>query len=308
MGRIKKSPALMARNALKAEVENRTDGNITVLYDKKGYPSYMLIIPQFRVEDIDPGLGAGVHPAFIANGKVCDRIYIGAFPAAEEKGRAVSLPDREVRHFVTFDEARSLCAVKGKGWHLMTNWEWAAATLYLAKNNLEKYFNRKWWEWVDGLKLLDGELCFPRQNNFEDIEDAWERQGVFFDDWGDDRPILSAEITRFTEKDPQGRNDARDEDYTWISRHKNLEISDAYKALPKEKREVMAQMMIEPSKIHEEAPGGLWVRNYGERLPIRGGDWDTGAHAGLGALILDGRRSLSYDSLGFRPAFINLKD
>ncbi|MDR0717990.1 MAG: hypothetical protein LBF78_00020 [Treponema sp.] len=290
---------------MKAEVERRTDGNVTVLYDEKGYPSYMLIIPQFRVENIDPNWGTGIHPAFIVAGEVYDRIYIGAFTATEVKGRAISMPDYGARYSVTFDEARFLCTVKGVGWHLMTNWEWAAVSLYCTKNNLEKYFNREWWEWVDGLKLLDGELYFPRQNNFEYIEDTWERQGVFFDDRDNYRPILSAEIKHFTEEDPRGKNDTRDEGYTSIKRYKELEISDTYKALPKEKREVMAQMMIEPSKIHEEVPGGLWVRNYGERMPIRGGNWSHGANAGLAALYLNLRRVFSYHYVGFRPAFID---
>jgi hypothetical protein len=306
MGKIKKIPTFMARDALKAEVERRTDGNVTVLYDEKGYPSYMLIIPQFRVEDIDPNLGTGIHPAFMVDGKEYDRIFVGAFPAAEVQGRAVSMPNCDARYSVDFDEAQYLCVVKGEGWHLTTNWEWAAVTLYITKNSLEKYFNRNWWEWVGGLKLLDGELYFPRQNNFGDIEDDWERQGVFFDDRGHKSPILSAEIKRFTEEDPRGKNDARDEDWTVIGRHKELEISDTYKALPKEKRELMAQMMIEPSKIHEEVPGGLWVRNYGERLPIRGGDWGYGAAAGLAYLDLSYRRSYVYYNIGCRPAFIGI--
>jgi hypothetical protein len=304
MGKIKKVPTFLTRDALKKEVEKRTDGNVTVLYDEKGYPSYMLIIPQFRVEDIDPNLGTGVHPAFICAGKSYDRIFIGAFLAAEIKERAVSLPDCDARYCVTFDEARSLCATKGQGWHLMTNWEWAAVSLFITKNHIEKYFNREWWEWVDGLKLLDGELCFPQQNNFEDIEDTWERRGVFFDDRNHDTPILSAEIKNFTEPDPQGKEDARNDDYTLVGRYKELEISDTYKALPPKKRELMAQMMIEPSKIHDEVPGGLWVRNYGERLPLRGGFWTYGVGAGLAAMTLHDRRSTSHHNIGFRPAFV----
>jgi hypothetical protein len=306
MGKIKKAPTFMARDALKAEVERRTDGNVTVLYDDKGYPSYMLIIPQFRVEDIDPNLGTGIHPAFIVEGQAYDRIFIGSFPAAEVKGRAVSMPNCDARYYVDFDEAQSLCVVKGKGWHLMTNWEWAAVTLYITKNSLEKYFNRNWWEWVGGLKLLDGELYFPRQNNFGDIENNWERQGVFFDDRDNESPILSAEIKRFTAENPQGKNDSRDNDWTMISRYKELEISDTYEALPKAKREVMAQMMIEPSKIHKEVLGGLWVRNYGERFPRRGSHWGSGSDAGMATLNLYHRRSFSYGSVGFRPAFIGI--
>jgi hypothetical protein len=50
--------------------------------------------------------------------------------------------------------------------------------------------------------------------------------------------------------------------------------------------------------------GGVWVRNYGERLPRRGGYWNSGANAGLGALNLGYRRSGSNSNIGCRPAFI----
>jgi hypothetical protein len=49
---------------------------------------------------------------------------------------------------------------------------------------------------------------------------------------------------------------------------------------------------------------GLWVRNYGERLPIRGGGWGVGSHAGVFALNLHDARSDSVGSIGFRAAFI----
>jgi hypothetical protein len=50
--------------------------------------------------------------------------------------------------------------------------------------------------------------------------------------------------------------------------------------------------------------GYLTVRNYGERLPLRGGNWGDGANAGLFALSLLYARSASGSNLGFRPAFI----
>ena len=48
---------------------------------------------------------------------------------------------------------------------------------------------------------------------------------------------------------------------------------------------------------------GLWVRNYGERLPFRGGYWSYGASAGVFALNLSTARSDSGDILGFRSAY-----
>jgi hypothetical protein len=72
----------------------------------------------------------------------------------------------------------------------------------------------------------------------------------------------------------------------------------------------MAQALIAPklasgdSAVVTAAKGGIWVRNYGERLPIRGGTWYDGADAGLAALGLTVRRSYVYSTVGCRPAFI----
>ena len=52
---------------------------------------------------------------------------------------------------------------------------------------------------------------------------------------------------------------------------------------------------------------GLWVRNYGERLPFRGGScWDYLSRAGVFALNLNNPRASSNWDVGFRAAFVNL--
>jgi hypothetical protein len=48
----------------------------------------------------------------------------------------------------------------------------------------------------------------------------------------------------------------------------------------------------------------VWARNYGERLPVHGGYWITGANAGVNALRLLDARSLLSNNIGFRAAFI----
>lgn len=50
----------------------------------------------------------------------------------------------------------------------------------------------------------------------------------------------------------------------------------------------------------------IWVRNYGERLPFRGGDWTGGAYAGVFALGLLDPRACTGGSVGFRAAFCDL--
>ncbi|MCY1520795.1 hypothetical protein D9M68_555870 [compost metagenome] len=48
----------------------------------------------------------------------------------------------------------------------------------------------------------------------------------------------------------------------------------------------------------------IYLRNYGERLPIRGGNWYHGAAAGVRALDLNSPRSGVGGSVGARPAFV----
>ena len=51
---------------------------------------------------------------------------------------------------------------------------------------------------------------------------------------------------------------------------------------------------------------GFWCRNYGERLPLRGGAWNNSARAGVFALRLYYPRALSNHIVGFRAAFVGL--
>jgi hypothetical protein len=39
-----------------------------------------------------------------------------------------------------------------------------------------------------------------------------------------------------------------------------------------------------------------------KRLPIRGGNWNNGSNAGLGALNLNNARTNTNSNIGFRPA------
>jgi hypothetical protein len=307
-----KSPVVIIRDALRREVEKRTEGAVTVMYDGRDIPSYMLRIPRFNMETIDSSLGHGVHPAFMVDGKDVEEIFIGQVNATIIDGRAYSIPGEWATHGINFDEARESCANKGKGWHLLNKWEYAALVMYLVKNQ-NRYVEKKWWDWIDGLKIVDGEIFTSGDNNFELPEKDWPSLGVFFDDIKGS-PILSKEITHYSEPDPKGADDDRDDGYTHLGRLSRLE----YSVTPEKKEndfsieelEKLAQMLIHPSAtpVLAETDAGVWVRNYGERLPLRGGDWGIGASAGLAALHLNARRSYVNGSFGCRPAFINLKN
>ena len=51
---------------------------------------------------------------------------------------------------------------------------------------------------------------------------------------------------------------------------------------------------------------GFWCRNYGERLPLRGGSCSYTSRAGVFALSLNDSRAYSPWHLGFRAAFVGL--
>jgi hypothetical protein len=299
-----KCPAVYIQDALRRTVEKSTKGRVTVLYDETGIPSFMLRIDRFRLEAVDSALGKGWHPAFMNNGKEVGAIYVGLSNAAVIDGRAYSLPEEPAARNIDFDEARAACAKKGKGWHLLTSWEYAAMTAHLAKRPC-KEFSKEWWDWTDGLKLVNGALRFPNDNAYEMAEADWPAQGIAFDDDAG-TPILSDSVSHYTEKlDPDGDNNQYG-DYAYIDDIRDLQKSDTYTAIPEEARLRLAQMLIDPlaSPIMEEIYASLYVRNYGERLPRRGGGWSNGANDGLGCLNLNHRRSYSNSYFGFRPAFI----
>lgn len=120
-------------DALRQSVEAATGGRNTVLYDSKGYPSVMVEIPKFNIEDVLTDAGSGPHPAFVVNGAVKNSIFIGKYQAIVHDGHALSLPGQDPAVNIDFDTAKARCEAKGTGWHLMTNAEWAAIALWCWK-------------------------------------------------------------------------------------------------------------------------------------------------------------------------------
>lgn len=355
------------KDSYRAAVEAVSGGKNTVLYDDKGNPSIMVVIPKFKLSDIDPTWPSDPHPAFIVNGVEKSEIFISKYQNIVVDGRAYSLPMQDPKVYVNFDQARSYCTAKGKGWHLMTNAEWAAIALWCWKNGFqprgnnnygsdhsaphergkETYFdsgagktgrvatgsgpaswyhdntpfgiadlNGNVWEWVDGLKLHDGKIYvhgsggvamnnFETQNNSHDVT-GWVDTGAYFDNTtaGDStqsdhyvggNPQLAGSITNIMYT-PDPTTDAY---YGYSSvTFENLTVKSGYTPPA-----MLKYLAIQPPGT---GLGGdnLWVRNYGERLPIRGGFWGSGSFAGVFALDLLRARSFSGSYLGFRAAFI----
>jgi formylglycine-generating enzyme len=167
------------------------------------------------------------------------------------------------------------------------------------------------WEWVDGLKLIDGKIYVHQDNNFNTPEgprvvDQWVDTGVYFDnttagnanttgsDIGGD-PVLGAERTN-----PMYTGDASTDPYYGYSQttFEALAAKSGF-TVP----DLLKYLAIAPIDANHSGDG-IWVRNYGERVAVRGGAWGDGSFAGVFALYLSYARSNSIHGIGFRSAYI----
>lgn len=122
------------KDTYRQAVEAASGGKQTVLYDDKGIPSIMNIIPKTDFKAIGIGDTTKAIPAFVINGKEVSEIFVGTYMAMVHDGRAYSLPGQVPKVYTTHDQAVQYCRAKGKGWHCMTNAEYAAIALWCKKN------------------------------------------------------------------------------------------------------------------------------------------------------------------------------
>lgn len=114
-------------------VHTIADRSNMVMTDKNGLPSIMVKIPKLRMRDLIPGGSDNVHPAFMVGGVEKDYICISKYQNIVIDGVACSLPLEFPTTGVNYDEAKSYCEKKGRGWHLMTNAEYSLLALLALK-------------------------------------------------------------------------------------------------------------------------------------------------------------------------------
>lgn len=176
------------------------------------------------------------------------------------------------------------------------------------------------WEWTPGMRLVDGEIQVIPNNDaalsntdLGKTSNAWRAirasDGALvnpgtagtlkFDSTvggavTNGQPILSNEVTN-RNGDPGDDSNATGS------------AARAFQTLVT-KEGITAPAIVKALGLFpiSDALGGdnLWLRNYGERLPIRGGVWNNGADAGVFALHLIVPRSGASGHIGSRPAFV----
>jgi hypothetical protein len=303
---------------------------VYVKYNVNGDPLYMVRIPKFNIEDIDPTLGSGVHPAFVVDGSIKNEIFIGAYQAIYEKGCAISIPGQPPKVSITFDNAKAACVANGPGFHMMTNWEWAAVALWCLKNGFQPNGNTgngkshaATYETGtpapdNSLKTLGGSgpVSWRHDNGIGGIADlvgnVWEWQDGF--KIVDGKIYMPADnnfnLAEASWPNPTGAQVIFPASVATESGWRTM--TTALGSLSADAKQMLAQAMIIPNlasgntplAIFSAAKGGFWITATEERMPIRGGHWSYGSSAGLAALHLTSARSHVYNLIGCRPAFI----
>jgi hypothetical protein len=334
------------KDSYRAAVEAQTGGRNTVLYDDQGNPSVMYRLPKFNLDDVVDTWPNEPHPAFIVNGVVKDEIFISKYQNIIKNSRAYSIPNQDPATSINFDTARAASFAKGTGWHLMTNAEWAAIALWCRKNGYEPRGNNDYgqdisaphekgvetygggdpyktyrvatgsgpasWshdgtlagifdlngnvhEWVDGLKLVDGKIWVHDENDFQTGNAAGDNTG-----WLDLGAYMDVDGTTL-QLDSVIDNVMDEASSEYISHIFENMTADTGFTVP----ERLKYLAVFPEGTGYNGDY-IYVRNYGERLPIRGGYWNNGSTAGVFQLSLNLGRSASSNYIGFRSAFVSL--
>ena len=148
------------------------------------------------------------------------------------------------------------------------------------------------WEWQDGLLLQDGRFKISAYNTQAEVD--WAFADAFLDASTPTggSAILSNAVNNRLGAIGDNANAGNSANVEWRAMTK----SGSYVS-----NQAMKRLLLEPANALPQ--GRIYMRNFGERLPSRGGNWDYGAYAGLAALFLNASRAYTSTHVGFRPAF-----
>ncbi|EQB8041205.1 hypothetical protein ACYUML_000643 [Aeromonas hydrophila] len=148
------------------------------------------------------------------------------------------------------------------------------------------------WEWQDGLLLQDGRFKISAYNTQAEVD--WAFADAFLDASTPTggSAILSNAVNNRLGAIGDNANAGNSANVEWRAMTK----SGSYVS-----NQAMKRLLLEPAGALPQ--GRIYMRNFGERLPYRGGGWYNGANAGLAALSLVDSRAFTSAGIGFRPAF-----
>lgn len=302
-----------------------------VIFDDRGRPDILVVFTpdELRLPDT-------------LKGKKVKEYAISKYPNTMIDGRPYSLPFMPPAVNVDHDEAIRLCESKGPGWHLLTNDEWAALAHQSRKNGTLPRGNTDcgkshshpeetgttykdnsgssktltgsgpitWnhdhtaegvadmcgniWEHVGGIRFMDGQVQVIPGNGAaagaDQSRDSKEWQAIHTAD-GDPvyYKVEDGEIS-LQPIAPEGK------DYDGVQ---FTDLNASALDVP----EKLIELGLYPAPGYE-GTDYFWLDTDGERIVIRGGYWDYGAHAGVFCFSGSNSRALVHWAVGFRSALI----
>jgi len=326
----------------KQSIEGNSGGKTTVLFDDQNLPSVMVRFPRINFTDVSlakpGGAPAGEYgeamPAFRCDGAFGETglvtcVHIGKYQAYEYGSRAYSLPYKDPKHTIDFDDSKTDCSNKGTGWHLMTNAEWAAVAQWSRENGTMPRGNNNYLEDI----AEPHESCIPTQaaivkgtsgtarSYTGSGPDTWNHDHGPYGiadlngnvrEWVDGLKIDAGIAKVMPDKDGSDPgNDFGTAEASWINTTVNITtaLTSGHKILTLKTGDEWTGLAIPAtSDVTGSATygnDGFWFDAADERLAVRGGSWNYGATAGVFALDLRNVRAYTSSYIGFRPAFVS---
>ena len=301
-----------------------------VIFDDRGRPDILVVFTPDELKLPDT-----------LKGRKVKEYAISKYPNTMIDGRPYSLPFMPPAVNVNHDEAIRLCEAKGPGWHLITNDEWAALarqswendTVPTGNTNSGKshshpeqkgttYQNSygktlagsgpiEWnhdrtaegvadmvgnvWEHVGGVRFLNGQAQIIPNNEAaagaDQSPDSKEWTAIYTPD-GDPvyYNVKDGEIV-LQPTAPEGK------DYDGVP------FCDLHERADMDVPDKLIELGLYPAPGYE-GEEYFWLDTDGERCVYRGGNWYSGAYAGVFYLYGAYSRSAVNTGVGFRSALV----
>ncbi len=130
------APVSIVYDMLRVNIERASEGRNTVLRDTYGNPHVMVVIPRFRLEDIDASLGSGVPSVFRVNNVERLELFLGKYEASQVSSRLLTIRGQAPWTQINFDTALAQCRALNTSnvfFGIVPDALWAVRALWLYK-------------------------------------------------------------------------------------------------------------------------------------------------------------------------------
>lgn len=166
--------------------------------------------------------------------------------------------------------------------------------------------NGNTWEWSPGMRIVDGEIQIIADNNAAQLAVDLSAASSLWQAIDGATGALVAPGSAGTVKYAAAGSGTAD--YTLYcssgSDYSGMQNSSGVNPVSEAALQKLKALGLFPIGSQGLGSDNFYINETGERLPIRGGNWRYASDAGLFSLNLPYARSLSYTTLGARPAFV----